>query len=548
MIGAAPSDYKGGASFRAGRLARRGRRDRGWAPRPLPGTARLLRMTGVLRLARWLCLALCTALAAVPAQAAAPAVPSSVSEALREAGVAPSSVALWVQPLGAREPTLALNADVPLNPASLVKLLTTYTALETLGPAYRWKTEVYAAGTLEGGTLSGHLILKGAGDPKLTLEQFWLLLRSVRERGIRDLDGDLVLDRSAFAPAAYDPAEFDAEPLRPYNVGPDALLVNFKAVAFHFVPEPGGTSVRVIAEPRPYPLEVVSLVRPTNGHCGDWQAKIQPEFAPAAAPRKAFRALFTGSYPVSCGDRAWNIALFSHRDYVAGLFRQLWEEMGGRWTGGAHDGAVPSGAALVYTHESPPLAEVVRDVNKYSNNVMARQLFLTLGANGSGAPASLTAARAALEAALAVRGIDTTGLVVENGSGLSRRARVSARTFAQLLRAAYGSATMPEFIASLPVVAVDGTMRKRLKNDAVAGQAHIKTGSLSGVRAIAGYVLDRNGTRQLVVMIVNDANAGRSRPAMEALLRWVYDPTGSSARATDPPKGPARATARRRDA
>jgi D-alanyl-D-alanine carboxypeptidase/D-alanyl-D-alanine-endopeptidase (penicillin-binding protein 4) len=369
------------------------------------------------------------------------------------------------------------------------------------------------------------LILKGSGDPKLTLEQFWLLLRNVRERGIRHLDGDLVLDRSYFTHKAYDPGEFDAEPLRAYNVGPDALLVNFKAVRFHFVPQPGSDAVQVIAEPRPDPLEVVNRVRPTNGRCGDWKARINTEFARTTAPRGALRAIFSGNYPVRCGERTWNIALFSHTDYVGGLFRQLWEELGGSWKGAAHDGQVPRGATLVYTHVSPPLADVVRDINKYSNNVMARQLFLTLGANGSGPPARVDAAGAAVQAALAVRGIETAGIVIENGSGLSRHARVSAKSLAQLLRAAYRSATMPEFMASLPVVAVDGTMRKRLKNDAVAGQAHIKTGSLSGVRGIAGYVLDHAGERQVVVMIVNDANAGRIRPALEALLRWAYDPT-----------------------
>jgi D-alanyl-D-alanine carboxypeptidase/D-alanyl-D-alanine-endopeptidase (penicillin-binding protein 4) len=505
-------------------------------------------MAGVLRVARWIGFSLCAALACAPAHAAAGSLPGPVADALRKAGVSPASVAVWVQPLAARDPVLSWNADTPLNPASLVKLLTTYAALETLGPAYRWKTEVYAAGTIEGDTLSGHLILKGSGDPKLTLEQFWLLLRNLRERGIRNLDGDLVLDRSYYEQTAYDPGAFDDEPLRPYNVGPDALLVNFKSVAFHFVPGADGKSVRVIAEPRPYPLEVVSLVQPTNGRCGDWKARLKPEFARATPPRKAFRAVFTGRYPVSCGEKAWNVSLFSHRDYVAGLFRSLWEEMGGRWNGKAHDGHVPSDALLLYTHKSPPLAEVVRDVNKFSNNVMARQLFLTLGANGSDTSASLPASRTALEVALAVRGIDTAGLVVENGSGLSRSARVSARTFAQLLRTAYGGATMPEFIASLPVVAVDGTMRKYLKDAALAGQAHIKTGSLSGVRAIAGYVLDRRGARQLVVMIVNDANAERTRPATEALLRWVYDPGGAGANAAGPLRVPVRSKARRRDA
>jgi len=505
-------------------------------------------MTSVFRPARWLALALCAALASAPLRAAGAEIPATVAEALRQAGIAPSSVAIWVQPLAARAPTLEQNAAAPLNAASLIKLLTTYVALETLGPAYRWKTGVYVAGTQESGKLSGHLILRGSGDPKLTLEQFWLLLRNVRERGVRELEGDLVLDRSYFRQDAHDPAAFDEEPLRPYNVGPDALLVNFKAIAFHFVPDADGAAVRVIAEPRPYPLEVVSLVRPTNGRCGEWKAGIQPEFVPAAAPRTALRALFTGSYPVSCGEKAWNIALFSHRDYVAGLFRQLWEEMGGRWQGEVHDGHVPSGATLLYTHESPPLAEVVRDVNKFSNNVMARQLFLTLGANGSEAPASLAAARSAVRAALEERGIDTAGLVIDNGSGLSRRSRVSAKTIAQLLRTAYASATMPEFMASLPVVAVDGTMRKYLRDDALAGQAHIKTGSLFGVRAFAGYILDRSGARQVVVMIVNDANAERARPATEALLRWVYDPTAGKASSADPSKSPARAKGRRRDA
>lgn len=505
-------------------------------------------MSGVLRPVPWLVVALCTALACLPVRAAEADLPASIAKALKTAGVAPSSVAIWVQPLGAGMPSLALNAEVPRNPASLIKLLTTYAALETLGPAHRWRTKVYSAGTHEADTLSGHLILKGYGDPKLTLEQFWLLLRNVRERDIRHLDGDLVLDRSYFKYKSHDASRFDAKPLRAYNVGPDALLVNFKAVRFRFVPQPEGDTVRVIAEPRPHPLEVVSMVRPAKGRCGRWKKKIQSEFAPAAPPREALRAMFSGNYPVSCGERTWNMSLFSHRDYVGGLFRQLWEELGGTWNGKVHDGRVPSGATLVYTHESPPLGDVVRDINKFSNNVMARQLFLTLGANGSGPPASLGAARAAVQAALALRGIDTVGVVIENGSGLSRRARVSAKSLAQLLRAAYRSATMPEFMASLPVVAVDGTMRKRLKKDGVAGQAHIKTGSLSGVRAIAGYVLDRSGERQVVVMIVNDANAGRVRPALEALLRWAYDPEANGANAAARPRNPKRSKGRRRGA
>jgi D-alanyl-D-alanine carboxypeptidase/D-alanyl-D-alanine-endopeptidase (penicillin-binding protein 4) len=449
------------------------------------------------------------------------ALPAPVLRALAEAGVPPSAVAAVVQDVDAPRPSLRANADAPLNPASAMKLVTTFAALELLGPAYRWKTEVYTAGTLAGGALSGHLILKGYGDPKLTLESFWLLLRNVQGRGVRELRGDLVLDRTYFDAANHDPGRFDAEPLRPYNVGPDALLVNFKSVRFQFVPEPDTKSVRVFAEPRPRALQVASALKLSNGPCGDWRAKLKPDFQPAGS--EGLRAVFAGTYAESCGERAWNVALFGHREYVATLFRHLWEELGGSWSGAAHDGATPGEARLLYTHESETLSEILRDMNKYSNNVMARQLYLTLGAESAGAPARPEIALQAVRAALARHGLDFPELVIENGSGLSRIERISAGSLARLLVAAYRSAAMPEFVASLPLVAVDGTLRRRMNGEPVAGRAHVKSGTLADVRAVAGYVLDRAGRRQAAVMIVNHPNAPLAQPALDALLGWVYE-------------------------
>jgi D-alanyl-D-alanine carboxypeptidase/D-alanyl-D-alanine-endopeptidase (penicillin-binding protein 4) len=158
-----------------------------------------------------------------------------------------------------------------------------------------------------------------------------------------------------------------------------------------------------------------------------------------------------------------------------------------------------------------------------SNNVMARHLYLTLGAESAGPPATSDKAATAVRSWLAHKGIPAPELVLENGSGLSRVERISAGSLASLLQAAWRSAVMPEFIASLPVAAMDGTMRRRLVGSGVAGQAHIKTGLLSDVRAMAGYVLDRGGRRHIVVMIVNHPGAHESQPAMDALLRWVYD-------------------------
>jgi D-alanyl-D-alanine carboxypeptidase/D-alanyl-D-alanine-endopeptidase (penicillin-binding protein 4) len=466
----------------------------------------------------------------LPAQARS-TLPPEVDGALRAAGIPAASVAIVVQPVGATRPTLSLNADAPMNPASVMKLVTTYAALELLGPAYRWKTEVYAAGTQVEGVLRGDLILKGYGDPRLTYEDLWRMLLGLRERGLRELRGDLMLDRTWFERESYDPGSFDAEPLRPYNVGPDALLLNFKSVRFQFLPDAERGTVRVIAEPQPRSLDVVSVLRLTQGPCGDWEDRLGAHFDPAPAGvdgGERVRAIFAGSYALACGEQERNFAPFSHRGYVAGVFRQLWEQLGGSWVGAVHDGVLPEGARLVLTHESPPLGEIVRDINKFSNNVMARQLYLTLAAESAGPPARPEAALAAVRALLARQRLPMPELVMDNGAGLSRSARISARSLAALLQSAFASPVMPEFVASLPIAAVDGTLRKYLHDNVVAGQAHVKTGSLSDARAIAGYVHDHSGQRQVVVMMVNHENARDAQPAMDALLDWCY--AGGAAR------------------
>ena len=444
--------------------------------------------------------------------------PPAVQQALKAAGIPPANASAIVQPVEGRSPTLRVNETVAMNPASVMKLVTTLAGLEVLGPAYRWRTNAYLDGVLKEGVLQGNLMLKGMGDPKLSFESFWLLLRALRDRGLREVRGDLVLDRSYFTTGEHDPGRFDAEPLRAYNVGPDALLLSFKSVSFQFIPDADSGSVLVLAQPRPDQLEVVSVLRPGSGPCGEWRDKIKADFQIAAK----LRALFTGEYPTSCGERFWHVALLSHPEFVGGVFRQLWPELGGALSGTVREAAVPQGMKLFYSHESAPLTEIVRDINKFSNNVMARQLYLTIGAEAARPPGRYDKSFSVVKSWLAKRGLDMPELVIENGSGLSRRDRISAQSLGAMLVAAYHSTVMPEFIASMPLVAVDGTMRKRLKGEQVAGSAHIKTGSLADVRAISGYVLDRKGQRHAVVMMINHPNAHMAQPAMDELLRWVY--------------------------
>ncbi len=449
--------------------------------------------------------------------------PPAVAKALQATGIPTSSVSALVQEVGAARPSLAVNEHEPRNPASVMKLVTTFAALELLGPAYRWKTEAYSDGD--------NLVLRGRGDPKLNVESFWMLLRSLRGRGVRDIKGDVVLDRSYFG---NQPQQLiDDDTFRPYNVTPDALLVNFKSVRFVFLPQDNG--VRIYAEPPLPGMEIVNSLKLAAGNCIDGRAF--RDLIGAAFQSRPPRAAFTGSYPAACGEKELNVALHQPEDYLAGMIRQFWAELGGTWTGQVREGAASPGATLLYAHESEPLAEIVRDINKFSNNVMARQLYLTLAAELGGAPARADNARHFIRQWLTAKKIAAPELVMENGSGLSRQERLSAASAAALLQAAWASPVGPEFASSLPLVAADGTMRRRLRGEGVAGRAHVKTGLLHDARSIAGYVLDRNGRRQVVVMFINHPRAPQAEAAFDALLSWAYqgpDPTKGHPRAASP--------------
>jgi D-alanyl-D-alanine carboxypeptidase/D-alanyl-D-alanine-endopeptidase (penicillin-binding protein 4) len=450
----------------------------------------------------------------------AAALPAPVAQALRSAGIPPQAVSLHVQEVGSASPRLMHNAAQPMNPASTMKLLTTFAALELLGPAYTWKTEAHISGTIENGVLTGDLHLKGSGDPKLTVEQFWLLLRQMRGRGLREIRGDLVLDRSIFELPEHDAGQFDAQPLRPYNVGPDALLLNFKAIRITLRPDPNGAKVLLDTEPRLENLDVTNLIRQTGNGCGDWRENLRADVARHA---ERYRLILTGSFSTKCGEKVWNLGVLSHPHFVFGVFSQLWQEMGGSIQGSVREGPLPSRAKPMASIESPSLAEIVRDINKFSNNVMTRQLFLTVGKELGREPARIEDGDAVLRNWLDAKGLRFPELVIENGSGLSRRERISAENMGRLLQTIWKSPLMPEVLASLPLSAVDGTMKKRLNSNGVAGQAHVKTGSLEGVKAIAGYVLDKNGHQHSVVFFINHANAGVGQAAQDALLQWVYE-------------------------
>ncbi len=481
-------------------------------------TARILRTLRTL-LTLLATLPLAAPLAAqTPGSDAEPAsgLPPMMANALRAAKLPASAVAIHVQEVGQDRPRLTLNGELPLNPASVMKLITTYAALELLGPSFTWRTGFYTTGASRGDALEGDLIIKGAGDPKFTQEQLWLALKAVRARGVREIRGNLVLDRSAFDSESHDAAKFDGDPQRAYNAGPDALLINFKALALTFAPDEAAGMVNVTAEPRGLPVR--SAVRLAPGPCAEFRTY------PVKAKVDTTGIQLSGTYSPACGARTWWLHPheLSHAQYAAPVIRQLWADAGGSLAGEVRDGPLPAGARLLYEAESTSLAEMVRDINKFSNNVMARQLFLTISAETLRLAGQSERSARAIRTWLTDKKIGGEEVVMENGSGLSRIERASAGTLGRMLVAAFRSPVMPEFMSSMPLVAYDGTMRRRMRTRDIAGQAHIKTGSLNDVRSIGGYVLAASGKRYAVVLLVNHPQAGASQGLQDALLQWVH--------------------------
>jgi serine-type D-Ala-D-Ala carboxypeptidase/endopeptidase (penicillin-binding protein 4) len=449
--------------------------------------------------------------------------PPEVSAALRRAQVPAEALVVSIRDLASGERVLQWQADKPVNVASLAKLLTTAAALERLGPAYTWPTPVWATGTLgAGGVLEGNVFVKGYGDPKFTQERVWLLLRRLQQHGVREIRGDIVFDSSAFAVPDESPAAFDGESTRPYNVKPAALLFNFRSVTYSFVPDAAAGVARVLVEPLLAGHQVDRTVPLVAGPCEDWRTALKASFEPN-------RTRFAGGYALACGELNWPVADPQPNTYEARLIDYVWRELGGTLTGSVREGLAPTAtAAPLFEQRSPPLAELVRDINKFSNNLMAQQLFLTLALHASttaaGAPANTVAATP--EGARAVLGrwlAERTGplgedVLIDNGSGLSRSQRITAARLTRLLQANWESPVMSELMSSLPISGQDGTLRR---SRATPGRAHLKTGSLRDVAGVAGYVLTHNGRRYTLVAVVNHPQAGAARPALDALVQWA---------------------------
>lgn len=470
--------------------------------------------------------------AQVQAQGQQQLMPESMQLALQDAGVPATSLAVLVLPVAGNTAKLSLQPDMAMSPASTMKLVSSFIALDELGPTFRWKTQLLSDAEPKKNTLKGTLYLRGGGAPDLHWERLGAMLRSLHNQGVQHIRGNIALDRSYFQPARFDLdiLPFDETPDAYYNVIPDALLVHSNLSSF--VIESSSAQMKLATSPPMAQVRIHNRLKLVDTACAEWEKSWQ---TPSIKTDRRHHTSITlmGEFPRNCKITS-ELNILDRNLYIEHLIRKLWKEMGGTWTGHVVDGFAPSSAIILVEKNSDTLADNVKIINKRSDNAMTRLLYLTLGAeekNRAEGVTSFQAAEARLRLWFKKNSIDDTGLVLDNGSGLSRSERISAQQMASLLQVASKSNWFAEFSASLPIVGLDGTMRKRLIGSTAASRARIKTGTLRDTTAVAGYVRDLSDQTWVVVGMINHPNAMKARPALDALIEWVANGSSTNVQA-----------------
>lgn len=461
--------------------------------------------------------------------------PSRLTALLNKDKLTRANLSVLVLPIEETTPVLSVNAERPMNPASTMKIITSLVALEELGPNYRWNTALLSEQKINKAKLDGNLYLRGGGDPNFTVEKLGNMLRRLRYLGVQRIKGDIVLDRRFFQPTRPDLVApvFDEAPTAYYNVVPDALLVHSNLVALSL--NATNDNIDVQLQSALSDVTIVNHLVLSDAPCAEWEKHWSaPQFN--IKPRAAIEIGLFGAFPRKCHITSY----FSHLDrntFIENTIRTLWKEMGGTWQGRVQDGETPNTATVLVDYLSDTLVENIRNINKFSDNSMARSIYLTLGAEanarGLAEPSknrnnlNETVATTAQTSELQVRrwlnrhNINDQGIVIENGAGLSRIERLNAMQLARVLQEAYRSKWYPEFASSLPIVALDGTMRKRLKASVAEQRARIKTGTLRDALAIAGYVRDVENKDWIVVAFINTDGPVKGRQVLDDLILWV---------------------------
>jgi len=433
---------------------------------------------------------------------------NKIKELVKNHGFSLNSLGIYVQEVNKKKPLVAINSRKLFTPASVVKLATTYAALLELGPNYRWPTNFYTNGTLKNGVLKGNLVIKAFGNPDLITEDLEPITQAIANQGLKIISGDLIIDRSYFKTNNNNSARFDKNIYSPYNALPDAMMFNHRASKILL--KPGENKIRVLRDLPDTSYVILNHLKPSKKSCSGKRA--WPKIKLTTYKNKP-AIKFHGIYSLRCPEREiYRVMTKPYYMFYHGLkfklaARDIWLK------GILKLRKIPKNSKKLFIFESRPLLKIISKINKKSNNVMARQTLLTLGAKKYGAGATYKTGVKAVNHSLRQHNVINNPLKIKNGSGLSRSAKLSALALTKILWHAYNRFGT-SWKNTLAIMGVDGTLKKRLRKSKIKGKAWMKTGSLKNTISIAGYLKTRSNKLYTVVILQNDKNVKKKGQAL----------------------------------
>ena len=430
----------------------------------------------------------------------------------------PSEVGFYVVDVTTGEALATHRADASMNPASTMKLLTSYAALRELGAEYRWTTEFRTDGQIVNGVLQGNLYWVGSGDPLFDQKDLIDLIAQLKAKGINGINGKLVLDKSIWTTIGS-ADNFDGDADEAFTTAPDPQMLAFKVAWLSVETGLDSKPTLKLEPPMPDVALNTTLTPRAKGACRDIRQHLNVKVS-------GKNINVRGSLPDSCIGKKAFVNVLDMNDFAAQSFLAHWVTAGNTpQLVQVIQGKTPKNAKLLASHQSSDLVKVLKSVNKYSNNTIARTLFLTMGQKEAGFGNTVANAERAMRRSFAQAQLfDDENLVIENGSGLSRKERVTPRFMGSLLQNAYRSPQQSAFIESLPIAGVDGTLKSRFRS--LSPALKMKTGTLKNVRALAGYWLPINGRKLAIVVMINSPNSGSYLVDMDKLVTELVQTHG----------------------
>ena len=444
--------------------------------------------------------------------------PNNFKKLIDQYGFEKSSYAFATQNLSnSNTPLIIYNGERLFNSASLVKIISTYIALKDLGPNYQWQSNFYHSGKIENGTLNGDLIFSGGADATFSIEDLEKMIRKIQSKGIKKINGDLILDYSFFGKMPTE-KDFDENPLRAYNVLPSAITLQSNTINFKLSTQKN--KIKINTDPNLDNLLVKEDLRISNGKCGNWKSRLK---IVANKKNNKNSVEFSGGFSRRCNEKEIDLAILDQSHYFFEIFKDLWSKNGGFFDGSYRKQYIEGTfKELLCTHFSRPLSELIRDVNKYSLNLMARNLMLTVIKEKNDVQPTEDMVNLYVHTWLKKLGLPYKGLYIDNGAGLSRNIQISINQLLLILQNIYNDPFMPEMIASFPIASIDGTLKNKMKTTSFSRNGHFKTGSLKNVVGIAGYFLNETKEMNSFVFIMNHEEAKNAQPFIEDLIDLTF--------------------------